>query len=93
LVSADLRLGYGVRLEGSKSITATIDVFNLFNFQTETAVDQRYTPSPVLPNATRGAPLRNADGTPFSGTVNGNFGKATEYQPPRIFRFGLKATF
>ena len=70
-----------------------VDVFNLFNFQTRTAVDQRYTLSPVLPTSGPNDPLRNADGTPFSGTVNPNFGKPAEYQPPRIFRFGLKATF
>jgi hypothetical protein len=89
IMSFDLRLGYGFHYEESRTIEATVDVFNLFNFQTETAVDQRYTLSPVQ----AGLPLRNADGTPFSGTVNPNFGRPAEYQPPRIFRFGLRTTF
>jgi hypothetical protein len=92
VASMDLRLGYGYRLDQNKAILATMDVFNLFNFQAHTAVDQRYTPSPVQPQ-TSGGPLTNGDGTPFSGTINSNFGKPTEYQPPRTFRFGLKATF
>jgi len=39
------------------------------------------------------AQLQNADGTPFSGDLNSNFGKPTEYQPPHMFRFGLRTSF
>jgi hypothetical protein len=38
--------------------------------------------------------LKYADGTPFDKQdANPNFGRAIEYQPPRIFRFGLRMTY
>lgn len=91
----DLRLGYSYRVDKSKTIEATLDVFNLFNFQGVTARDQRYTISPVQPVTNGGgvSQLTNADGSAFSGTVNPNFGNPSAYQPPRIFRFGLRTTF
>ncbi|HEY3595454.1 MAG TPA: TonB-dependent receptor, partial [Polyangiaceae bacterium] len=92
VASIDLKLGYGYRLDANKSVQATMDIYNLFNFQAATAVDQRYTASPVQPS-TNGAAIANGDGTPFSGVVNANYGKPTQYQPPRTFRFGLKTTF
>ncbi len=95
IYSADLRLGYGYHFTRDKTVEATIDVFNIFNFQGETARDQRYTPSPVLPVTTGGGvtQVKNADGSAFTGQTNPNFKNATEYQPPRIFRFGLRTTF
>ena len=47
--SADLRLGYSHHIDKDKSIQVTIDIFNILNFQTETARDQRYTSSAVQP--------------------------------------------
>jgi len=93
--SADLRLGYTYHLDNNKTVEATIDVFNLFNFQGVTARDQRYTASAVQPVTNGGGvgQLTNADGTPFNGQVNPNFGNPSAYQPPRIFRFGLRTTF
>jgi hypothetical protein len=72
-----------------------VDIFNLFNFQHATSRDQRYTPATVAPVTSGGlANLTNADGTPFNpDNVNPNFGRPIAYQPPRIFRFGLKGTF
>ena len=93
--SADLRFGYGYHFAKDKTVEATIDIFNIFNFQGETARDQRYTPSPVQPVTNGGgiAQVKNADGSAFSGQTNANFKNPTEYQPPRIFRFGLRTTF
>jgi len=107
--SADLQLGYRFNIDKDKSVSATIDVFNLFNFQGETAHDQRYTNANVLPipgGTTAQLPsaagctppacaLKSADtGLPFDpADKNLNFGRTTEYQPPRQFRFGLRTTF
>jgi hypothetical protein len=71
-------------------------VFNLFNFQSAEARDERYTASDV--RAVQGGSTRdltNADGSAFDRATqkNPNFGKPTAYQAPRIFRFGLKGTF
>jgi hypothetical protein len=69
----DLSLGYRYNFDRNKSLAVTIDVFNLFNFQGTTAIDQTYTRSAVLPvdgarkvndNGTITG-LRNSDGTPF----------------------------
>jgi hypothetical protein len=94
--SADLRLAYGFKLDAQRSLSLTVDVFNLFNFQGASARDERYTASDVRAVQGGGArDLTNADGSAFDpGTQkNPNFGKATAYQPPRIFRFGLRGTF
>ncbi|HMJ57283.1 MAG TPA: TonB-dependent receptor [Polyangiaceae bacterium] len=92
LFSADLRLAYIYHFSRARSLEVNIDIFNVLNFQTDTARDQRFTASPVQP-IVDGGPLKNPDGTPFSGDLNPNFGNATAYQPPRIFRFGLRTTF
>jgi hypothetical protein len=94
--SADLRLAYQVPIARGMKIALTVDVFNVFNFQTLSEIDQRYTASDV--RGVQGGRLRdvtNADGTPFDAATqkNPNFGNATSYQAPRIFRFGVKGTF
>jgi hypothetical protein len=79
-------------------------VFNVFNFQTATAVDQNYTFSSVLPvkpstgiNAGNLKPedVFNVDTEEQlkADELNPNFKKATAYQAPRQIRFGLKYTF
>ncbi|MEY4578329.1 MAG: Oar protein [Pseudomonadota bacterium] len=94
--SADLRIAYQLPIARGMKIAITADVFNVFNFQTLSAVDQRYTVSEV--RAVQGGSLgtvTNADGSAFDAAKqkNSNFGNATAYQAPRIFRFGLKGTF
>jgi hypothetical protein len=96
VASLDLRLAYGYQFTKTRSLSATIDVFNVFNFQSATARDQRYTTSAVNAVTDGGglANLTNADGTPFdTSSVNPNFGRPSAYQAPRVFRFGLKGTF
>jgi hypothetical protein len=99
--SADLQLGYRYNIDKDKTVGATIDIFNLFNFQAATGRDQRYTTSDVFP-VTNGniATLQKLDPdtgltVPFDPTTdkNPNFGNYNRYQPPRIFRFGLRGTF
>ncbi|MET0342565.1 MAG: TonB-dependent receptor [Polyangiales bacterium] len=96
--SVDLRLGYGFNFSKDRGLVATIDIFNLFNFQSAVARDQRYTSSTVNPieGGTRGdlANVTTTDGSPLpADQVNPNFGRVSARQPPRVFRFGLKGTF
>jgi hypothetical protein len=96
----DTHLGVGMRLTKDSTVQVSMDVFNLFNFQAETARDQRYTQDNVLPIGTGSSTsndlksLKNSDGTAFDQThVNPNFGNPVAYQAPRSFRFGAKVTF
>ena len=93
--SGDLRVAYGFKITPTDILSITCDIFNLFNFQAATQHDQRYTVAPVSPVTSGGiGALKNADGTPFAAEEkNSNFGRAIEYQPPRIFRFGLRMTY
>ena len=91
---SDLHLSYRFSEDKDKSITVSIDVFNLLNFQAATATDEIYTNTPV--NATNGtlATLKDANGNQvYKNQVNPNFGHPVQYQPPRTFRFGLRGTF
>jgi hypothetical protein len=47
--SSDLNLGYRFNIDKDKTVAATIDIFNLFNFQAATSTDSRYTTANVLP--------------------------------------------
>ena len=103
----DSHLGFGMRLGGESTMVLTMDVFNLFGFQTTTSTDEDYTYGSVLPvvdggagdlckpNETcNGSKLKYADGSDFDpADINPNFGRTTSHQSPRQFRFGLKATF
>ncbi|HXU81726.1 MAG TPA: TonB-dependent receptor [Polyangia bacterium] len=95
--SLDVNLGYRYSLPRQRDLVFTIDVFNLLNFQARTGVDESYTltaaqndPGKPLASAytqsTPHRPLEKAD-------LNPNFLNPTKYQPPRAFRFGLRATF
>ena len=93
----DTRLSANYRLSGDMVASLSMDVFNLFNFQAYTAVDQRYTAETV--DAIVGgskADLENL--TPRGVTdrtvvVNPNFGKPIQYQSPRSVRLGARLSF
>jgi outer membrane receptor protein involved in Fe transport len=98
---ADLQLGYRFNIDKDKTVSATIDIFNIFNLQAVTTKDNRYTASDVLPVIGGSANpdgsisgLKHTDGTDFNPSEkNPNFGRPTAYQAPRVFRFGLRTTF
>jgi hypothetical protein len=101
---ADLALGYRFQIDKDKSVQATVDIFNLFNFQAANLTDQRYTASDVQPITTPGAKANpdgtisglkhSLDGSDFNPSErNPNFGRPLAYQAPRVFRFGLRTTF
>jgi outer membrane receptor protein involved in Fe transport len=96
--SLDTSLGYTVKVGETQSITASVDIFNLLNFQELTQRDERYTSSDV--NAIVGGKtsdlgrLRGIDGALIQKKeINPNFSNPTQYQAPRQFRFGLRGTF
>ena len=94
----DTNIGAGYHF-GTSDLVLTMDVFNLLNFQAETARDERYTDADVLPltNGNKSqlpGSVKQVDGTPLpQSSVNTNFGNAVAYQAPRQFRFGLRITF
>ena len=96
--AADVQLGYRYDFDKSKSITFTVDIFNIFDFQNATGRDEVYTSNHVVavPGGTKKdlPNLVDENGDPLDPTsVNPNFGKYNSYQAPRIFRFGLRGTF
>ena len=78
-----------------------MDIFNLFNFQEVTSVDQNYTLANVAPSAKPGGTLSGVTVYPSGGAPrplnlgdkNPNFLSPTGFQTPRQFRFGIRGTF
>jgi hypothetical protein len=97
----DAHVGYQIELRRGSALTISMDVFNLFNFQGATRLDETYTTADVLPipdgtTADLKDPkkLRRANGSPFDPNArNPHFGKPMEYQAPRQLRFGARVTF
>jgi hypothetical protein len=95
----DAHLGYGLKLTRDSALTVAMDVFNVFNLQAATRLDETYTSVDVLPipdgkESDLGTKIRRSNGEPFDpATKNPNFGNPLEYQPPREFRLGAKVTF
>ncbi len=92
----DTRLAANYRLSKDMVASLSVDVFNLFNFQQFTAVDQRYTAETV--DAIIGGTKEDLANLKVRGTtrdviVNPNFGKPTAYQTPRSIRFGARLSF
>jgi outer membrane receptor protein involved in Fe transport len=98
----DSNVGVNYRLSKTNVVSLSLDVFNLFNFQGVTAVDQIYTNVAVLPieggkangELTPEQITRAADGKPLAeADRNLNYKNPTQYQAPRQIRLGLKYTF
>ena len=99
--SFDTRLAVNYRLTKDMVASLSVDVFNLFNFQTATAYDQNYTYSPVLPivGGTK-ADLPGRCWTRTTGAADLRRGHQQELrQTHRLpgararFRFGARVTF
>jgi hypothetical protein len=92
----DTRLSASYRLTGDMVASVSMDVFNLFNFQAYTSVDQRYTSETVdaIVGGTE-ADLANlkARGTDRTVVANPNYGRPTSYQSPRSIRLGARLSF
>ena len=94
----DVNIGYRYMFDKDKSIGITMDIFNLFNFQQYTQVDENYTFAYVQPSTSGN--LKNTVVSDTNGPrplllsdKNPNFGAPTAYQSPRQFRFGIRGTF
>jgi hypothetical protein len=99
----DMNVGYRFNVDKDKSITLTVDIFNLLNLQETTSVNEQYTAQTAFPGK-QGGTLRDVLVSP-NNTSNGpfrplyasdkdpNFLVPNAYQPPRIFRFGIRGTF
>lgn len=89
----DAFVGYDVGLGNSMKLNVNLTVFNVFDSQTPTLVDQEYTLDTVEPQAA-GTPLGslvNADGEPVA--VNSSFGTALQRQVPTYVRIGATLSF
>jgi hypothetical protein len=93
--SASLHVGYGVQATEHTRFDFYFDVFNLFNEQTVTGVNNLYTSDVVdaIPNGKPSdlANLMSKAGKPV--TTNPNYGQPTAYQSPLSLRFGVRASF
>jgi outer membrane receptor protein involved in Fe transport len=97
----DTRLSASYKLTGDMVATVSMDVFNLFNFQAHTSVDQRYTAETVdaIIGGTEadlaGLKPRTIDPANPERTVatNPNYGRPTSYQSPRSIRLGARLAF
>ena len=93
---ADVNLAYRYQIDKDKTVSFTVDIFNLFNFQQEVQVDESYTFTNAI--GKQGGNLRDVHSQDTGAALtqndkNPNYGNATKYQEPRVFRFGLRATF
>jgi len=92
----DANLGLNYKLSKDNIVTANVDIFNIFNFQQITSVDETFTDDALTPikNGTPAQANALDPNDPTTGfNKNPNFLKPTAYQSPRSFRFGVKMTF
>lgn len=107
VMSGDVHAGFTfVPFGEGQSIEVTVDVFNVFNFQTPTLIDETYTEADVNPiqNCVAGVAdsctqedlgkLKQTDNSDFDPTTkNPNFAQPLEYQAPRTVRLGVRWSF
>ena len=85
----DSNLGVNYRLDGHQVVSLSVAVFNLFNFQAVTRVDEDYTLGAFLP-IEGGTPEDLPSG---SSEENVNFRTPIQRQPPRQLRIGIRYGF
>jgi hypothetical protein len=95
LTSFDLHVSYRRQLSRLFGFEAYADIFNLFNQQEVTSVDQAYTSSNVNPIENGKVAdllnLKQVNGT--QPLLNPNYGRPTGYQAPLSMRVGLRLSF
>ncbi|WP_375765149.1 TonB-dependent receptor [Archangium gephyra] len=98
-VDTDLRVSY--QPAKGQELSLSLEVFNLFNFQAVTRVNEHYTYANVLPLEPAVAPgaltpdmVRTASGGQLTeGALDKEFKKPIQYQAPRQVRLGLRYAF
>jgi hypothetical protein len=105
----DTHVGFNQKLTGDYVLTVSLDVFNIFNFQQYTDVDQNFTSTRVY-SIEDGTTLKDLDACKVQGggckviatatgkpiapeEVNPNFKRPIAYQSPRSIRLGAKISF
>ena len=98
--SVDVQAGYGFYFSQDFNLSAMVAVYNVFNFQETTQIEQRFTNSDVLPVVGATSPgaltqVKTPDGTPFNPVTerHPNFGRAVRTQEPLLLQLGVRATF
>ncbi|WP_437751948.1 TonB-dependent receptor domain-containing protein [Sorangium sp. So ce1389] len=95
VASVDPRLGASLRFTKATELSLSVDVFNVFNAQAETARDNTYTRSSVRPieegRVEDLAALMDTEGNPVG--KNPNFNKPSAYQTPLQVRIAASLTF
>jgi hypothetical protein len=92
----DTHVAYGRGLSDGMRLEAFVDVFNLFNQQPETRVDENYTYSdinPIVGGDSTDLAHAKALYTNEAPTPNPNYGNTFERQSPLSARFGLRLIF
>jgi outer membrane receptor protein involved in Fe transport len=98
----DVNGALNFRFSSATILTLSVNVFNLFNFQTATAVDQNYTHYPQgvspVPNGNpatdRAKIVDDVTGLPLQPSqINPQFLQPTAYQPVRQVRFQARLSF
>jgi outer membrane receptor protein involved in Fe transport len=96
----DTHISYGRQLSRTMRVEGFVDIFNLLDTQTETDVDERYTPNVSLPIVGGDAAdllhaKRTIGGRQTSTiiTPNLNFGKTNARQSPLTGQLGFRLTF
>ncbi len=96
----DAAIKYGFVIKPESVLTVGLDIYNLFDQQVATALDERYTDDTVLPieNGTRASlkslqPIIDGQASSLPVTVNPNFGKPIAYSAPLSARILVRWTF
>jgi outer membrane receptor protein involved in Fe transport len=101
----DLHLGYPVKLAKGLDLNLLVDIFNMFNRQSEANVDQGYTlasqivqvidytTGKELPAIKPGTPCTSVVSAANASSCDPNFGKTNTWLAPRSIRFGVRLTF
>jgi outer membrane receptor protein involved in Fe transport len=92
----DTHVAYGRALAGNMRLEAFVDVFNLFNQQPETEIDENYTYdslNPIVAGDRTDLAHAKSTGTNQLPVPNANYGNTFERQNPLSARFGLRLLF
>ncbi len=98
--NVDANVGFKYAFDRDRSISVGVDIFNLLNLQEVTGVDQQYVQGNTFAVGKQNGTLRDVHVYTNGATrqvnttdLNPNFGNATGYQSPRMFRFNVRGTF
>jgi outer membrane receptor protein involved in Fe transport len=92
----DTHVAYGRALSQGMRLEAFVDIFNLFNQQPETEVDENYTledVNPITGGDSEDLAHVKALGTGHTPGLNPNYGNTSVRQLPLSARFGLRLMF